>query len=47
MEFLQESLQNINKCLPATVYVPILSKSQRNYMVLNIAEKESRLFITA
>jgi hypothetical protein len=27
MEFLQESLQNINKSLPATVYVPILSKS--------------------
>jgi hypothetical protein len=27
--------------------LPILNKYQRNYMILNIVEKESRLFITA
>lgn len=37
----------MNENLPATCYIPILSKSQRNFMVLNIAEAESRLFITA
>lgn len=47
LKFLQDSLQKINKNLPATCYVPILSKFQRNYMALNIVEKESRLFITA
>lgn len=47
MKFLHESLAKINKNLPATAYVPILSKLHRNYMALNIAEQESRLFITA
>lgn len=28
-------------------YVPLLSKLHRNYMILNIAELESRLFVTA
>ena len=37
----------MNKNLPATCYIPILSKFHRNYMALNIVEKESRLFITA
>lgn len=47
MKFLHSELSKINKNLPATVYIPILSKLLRNYMVLNIAEQESRLFITA
>ena len=47
MKYLQESLQKINKNLPATVYIPFLSKLHRNHIVLNICEQESRLFITA
>ena len=47
MYFLLENLKKINKTLPATIYIPFLSKFQRNYMVLQIAEFESRLFITA
>ena len=47
MEFLQNSLRKINENLPATCYVPLLSNFHRNFMILRIAEKESRLFITA
>ena len=47
MTFLQKALIDINKNLPAATYLPILQKSLRNYSVLNILEKESRLFITA
>ena len=47
MKYLHEQLQKINKNLPAMAYVPLLSKLHRNYMVLNIAEQESRLFVTA
>ena len=47
MQYLYQSLQTMNKNLPATCYLPILNKYQRNYMILNIVEKESRLFITA
>jgi len=46
-KFLSGNLQKINKSLPAATYVPILSNFQRNYMVLNVAHQESRLFITA
>lgn len=46
-KFLSDNLQKMNKSLPATTYTPILSNFQRNYMVLNIAHQESRLFITA
>jgi hypothetical protein len=37
----------MNKNLPATAYIPFLSGFHRNKMILNIAELESRLFITA
>jgi len=38
----------MNKSLPATTYMPILSSTfARNFMILNIAYPESRLFITA
>lgn len=47
MEFLYQSFGQMNKNLPATCYLPVFNKSQRNYMVLRIAEQESRLFITA
>jgi phosphatidylinositol 4-kinase len=47
-KFLSDNLQKMNKSLPATTYMPILSSTfQRNFMVLNIAYPESRLFITA
>jgi len=46
MKFLQENLEKINKNLPSTTYIPILSKFHRNNMILNIAEEETRLFIT-
>jgi hypothetical protein len=47
MKFLHSSLHKMNKNLPAMTYLPILSQGQRNYMILKIAEQESRLFITA
>lgn len=47
MRFLKSKLDAMNERLPAACYLPILSKEQRNYMVLSIAKEESRLFITA
>lgn len=47
MKFLHNSLKKMNQNLPALSYLPVLSKNQRNYMILKIAEQESRLFITA
>lgn len=47
MKFLHNSLKKINQNLPALCYLPVMNKNQRNYMVLKIAEMESRLFITA
>lgn len=47
MKFLHNSLKKINQNLPALCYLPVLSKNQRNYMILKVAEMESRLFITA
>lgn len=46
-KYLKKQLDKINERLPATCYVPVLRKDQRNYMVLSIASSESRLFITA
>ena len=37
----------MNQNLPAACYMPILKESQRNFMILNIAEQESRMFVTA
>ena len=36
----------MNKFLPASVYIPFVSDSLRNYTVLNIVTSESRLFLT-
>lgn len=47
MQFLQSQLERMNENLPASVYVPVLSKAQRNYMVLNLIPNECRLFFTA
>ena len=46
-EFLIKSLQRMNVNLPATAYIPIISKFQRNYMILNICEEESKMIVTA
>lgn len=47
MKFLHNSLRKMNQNLPALCYLPLLSRNQRNFIVLRIAEMESRLFITA
>ena len=43
---LMDGLAEINKNLPSSVYIPFVNKAWRNYCVLNIAETESRLFLT-
>lgn len=40
-------MHTINKSLPATAYIPILTGAQRNYMVLQVVPEDCRLFITA
>jgi len=42
--FLKKQLCQINKSLPAQVYIPFVSKSMRNYAVLNIAVDEAKIF---
>ena len=39
-------LAEINKHLPASVYIPFVNSAWRNYCVLNIVENESKLFLT-
>ena len=46
-EYLRESLQKMNKNLPANCYIPILTNSDRNYMVLNVRSEECVVFRTA
>jgi len=40
-------MKEINQSFPAACYIPIFSKGCRNFMVLNIVEEETRLFVTA
>lgn len=47
MKFMKKCFSIMNKNLPAACYMPILSKEQRNYMILGICPSETRLFITA
>jgi len=42
--FLKKQLCQINKKLPAQVYIPFVSKAMRNYAVLNIAVEEAKIF---
>ncbi|CAD8062202.1 unnamed protein product [Paramecium sonneborni] len=44
--YLQSLLNKMNANLPAAVYVPFVKNSIRNYAVLNIVSKESRVFST-
>ena len=46
MSFLKKRLCEINRKLPAQVYLPFVSKSMRNYAVLNIVVDEARIFQT-
>eukprot|EP00347_Sterkiella_histriomuscorum_P015790 403355671 len=46
MQSLKDGLHEINKQLPATVYIPFVSNSTRNHAVLNICVDESRMFLT-
>lgn len=44
--FLKQQLSQINLKLPAQVYIPFVSKSMRNYAILNIAIDEAKIFQT-
>lgn len=44
--YLREKLREVNAQLPASVYIPFLSQSMRNYAVLHIVADESRIFRT-
>ena len=39
-------LNEINKGLPANIYIPFVNNAWRNYAVLNICPNESKLFLT-
>lgn len=44
--FLRSKLKEVNQQLPASVYLPFVSDSMRNYVVLNIVIDEARIFKT-
>ena len=44
--FLMNELLEVNKQLPAAVYIPFVNQSMRNYAVLHIVAEESRIFKT-
>ena len=44
--FLKKRLCEINKKLPSQVYIPFVSKSMRNYVILNIVVDEAKIFQT-
>lgn len=46
-EYLKHSLQKMNQNLPANCYIPILTNSDRNYMVLHVRSEECIVFRTA
>lgn len=43
---LKRELAKINQHLPASVYIPFVKNSTRNYCVLHIPPEEARVFIT-
>ena len=43
---MKKRLCEINRKLPAQVYIPFVSKSMRNYAVLNIVAEEAKIFQT-
>ena len=42
--FLKKRLCEINRKLPAQVYLPFVNKSMRNYAILNICVEEAKIF---
>ena len=46
MGYLRDRLKEVNKQLPAAVYLPFVSDSMRNYAVLHIVADEARIFKT-
>ena len=46
-EYLKMKLQLLNNMLPANCYIPILSNSDRNYMVLHVRNEDCIVFRTA
>jgi phosphatidylinositol 4-kinase B len=46
LQILRLELQNINQHLPASVYIPFVQNSTRNYCVLHIPPEEARVFQT-
>ena len=45
-KFLMKNLMDVNKQLPAAVYIPFVNQSMRNFAVLHIVAEESRIFKT-
>ena len=45
-KFLKQRLCQINKQLPAQVYIPFVNQSMRNYAILNIVVEEAKIFQT-
>ena len=43
---LQNELSKINKLLPSNIYIPFLSESIRNYIIVHIPVTETRIFRT-
>jgi len=46
LKVLKEELTKLNQHLPASVYLPFVGNSTRNYCVLNIPPDEARVFQT-
>lgn len=46
VSILQQELMKLNQHLPASVYIPFVQNSTRNYCVLHIPPAEARVFQT-
>ena len=45
-DVMKADIKKLNALLPASVYLPFVSKSSRNYAVLHIVADEARIFVT-
>lgn len=46
MEILCKEINSINKLLPSNLYIPFLSNTIRNYIIVHIPVSETRIFRT-
>jgi phosphatidylinositol 4-kinase len=46
MEILYKEINSINKLLPSNLYIPFLSNTIRNYIIVHIPVSETRIFRT-